>query len=197
MSNQSDHRITAIKWLKSSAKMAELFRLESEIVIHTAKYNLAKAKESPELVTIVTDLHNLIDDYERVICGNVQLSLPEANKTNNELVHSHQQLDIAHTLGCKMQSTVESTPKAHSVQVTLPKALQDSVKPNNWNTLSLEDRIAHRQATEHSNVEPEPIAAPEKKKSIISVDKASRDIVAAISDDKFDLSGRGYDKNEF
>jgi hypothetical protein len=168
--------------------MTELFRLESELVKNIAKYNLAKVNESTELMHVVTEMHNLIDEYERTVCGEVQLSSDGINKRNRPTSHEHEELNIAQALGCKIQSNVE--PKSHSAaNVTLPsdKANTISATPQNWHTLSLEERIAHRQTHEEPKVEQVKVSQALTANIGRRVEESTE-----VLEDKFDLTEKGY-----
>lgn len=141
MSTKALHKVTALKWLKSCTKMEALFRLESELVTAIAQYNLAKATQSSELVAIVEHVHDLINEYESVICSDVPLVQPKPHKDERQSLSKP--LDVSQALGCTMQSTTTYSPPPPDV--ALAKSVQINSKPNNWDSLSLEERIAYSQ----------------------------------------------------
>lgn len=181
MSNAAEHRAIALKWLRSTEAMQELFRLETEIVTMMARYNLAKSSLTDDIGEIVISLHDLLDRFESLL-----------NSVKNRNTESKQ--SIPSNGYCQKQ--VKSVDVNMSCVVNSSKEVDSIAKPEDWDSLTIPERIAFRKAnavTERKGGSVDGNLSSIRKGTELMRNQISNP--SSVFDNKFDLSDRDFNED--
>lgn len=186
MSNAAEHRATALKWLKSTETMNELFRLETEIVRMIARYNLAKSNLSEDIGEIAIGLHSLVDKFERLLDEGKSGHIVSAPGPVESAIGSETAGGI---LKCNLVKAASQSSTSND----------DSDKPSDWDSLTIPQRIAYRKSAASADDKNTTVKRePDNLSAIRAETEVMRSQIInpplAEVDDKFDLTNRDFNE---
>lgn len=185
-SNTDSHIALACNWLKSSKKMEALYQQETKIVELLALYKLQKAKGEDGLINTLSKIYEMVNRYEQILNGE-DLSSPIQVQT--EQLKNVQHFNSENTNEVKSYASI-SVPTSRQEHSTNQHLTQQG-KPIEWDSWTIEQRLAYRQnkgsgdTPKEHHYHYEPVGTLTKESVTPRAQQGN-------VDDKFDLKARNY-----